>query len=272
MTRSIAAARSTRAAASPLEQTAEITAAFSPEGVTPQRFLEGEIESASEHSEIIFRSVDYAETQIVRPTEVSRDSKFETSPELAEHFGFASEVFGLRIDSEGVRRPLCVKRVPFAAAENRTHTRPRIRCKTSARNWITQRKRAKDSADSMIVIDSSMNKYRDRLVLEDIETRLVSVQCKSLNTETSIAAEEIFDVTAAAPCVIAANVTVIGAEHRTAFTGALNDVDQRRIRSELGVGECIRAPEIHVPFAIAVPLRTGRDVRDLFHLFSRILA
>ena len=35
-TRSIAAARSTRAAASPLEQTAEITAAFSPEGVTPR--------------------------------------------------------------------------------------------------------------------------------------------------------------------------------------------------------------------------------------------
>src|SRR5437867_4925870 len=207
-----------------------------------QRFLEGEIESASEHSEIIFWSVDYAETQIVSPTEVSRDSKFETSPELAEHFGFATEMFGLCIDSEGVRRPLCVKGVPFAAAENRTHARPRIRCKTSARNWITQRKRAKDSADSMIVIDSSVNKYRDRLVLEDIETRLVSVQCKSLNAETSIATEEIFYVPAAAPCVIAANIPVVGAEHRTAFTGTLDDVHQRRIRRELGVGERISAP------------------------------
>ena len=31
---------------------------------------------------------------------------------------------------------------------------------------------------------------------------------------------------AAAPGVIAANVTVVGTEHRTAFTSALNDVDQ----------------------------------------------
>src|SRR5438552_8303372 len=235
-----------------------------------QRFLEGEIESASEHSEIIFRSVDYAETQIVRPTEVSRDSKFETSPELAEHFGFAAEMFGLCIDSEGVRRPLCVKGVRFAAAENRTHTRPRIRCITSARNWITQRERAKDSADGMIVIDSSVNKYRDRLVLEDIETRLVSVQCKSLNTKTSIATEEIFNVASAAPRVVAANVAIIRAEHRIAFTGALYDVHQRRIRSELGVGERIGAPEIHIPFVIAVPLRAGRHVRDLLHFFSRM--
>src|SRR5437764_14888450 len=124
----------------------------------------------------------------------------------------------------------------------------------------------------MIMIDSAVNKYRDRLVLEDIETGLVSVQCKSLNTETSIATEEIFYVPAATPGVIAANVAVVGAEHRTAFTGALYDVDQRRIRSELGVGERIRTPEIHIPFAIAVPLWTGWDVRDLLHLFSRIFA
>src|SRR5205823_14087982 len=109
----------------------------------------------------------------------------------------------------------------------------------------------------MIMIDSPVNKYRDRLVLEDIETRLVSVQCKSLNTETSIATKEIFYVAAATPGVIAANVAVVGAEHRTAFTGALHGVDQRRIRSELSVGECIRTPEIHIPFAIAVPLWTG---------------
>ena len=120
----------------------------------------------------------------------------------------------------------------------------------------------------MIVIDSLVNKYRDRLVLEDIETRLAGVQNKSFDTDTSIATEEIFDVAAATPGVIAANVTVVGAEHGTAFTGALYDVDQRRIRSELGVGECIRAEEVHIPFAVAVPLRTGRDIRDLLHFFS----
>jgi hypothetical protein len=118
------------------------------------------------------------------------------------------------------------------------------------------------------MIDSLLNKYRDRLVLEDIEARLVRVECKSLNTNTSIAAEKIFDVAAASPFVITADVTVELTQHGTAFTGALHNVNQRRIRSELGVGECIRAPEVHIPFAVAIPFRTRRDVRDLLHLFS----
>src|SRR2546430_8418783 len=161
-------------------------------------------------------------------------------------------MIGLRIDSERVRRSLRVKSVPFAAAENRADTGPCIRRNTGARNRISQGECTKNRANGVVVIDSSMNKPRDRLVLEDIETRLMSVQCKSLNTDSSIATEEIFYVPAAAPSVIVANVTVVGAKHRTAFTGALHDVDQRRIRSELGVGECISAPEIHIPFAIAV--------------------
>src|SRR5882724_4738796 len=108
------------------------------------------------------------------------------------------------------------------------------------------------------MIDSLLDKYRDRLVLEDIEARLVRVECKSLNTNTSIAAEKIFDVAAASPCVITADVTVVCAQHGTAFTGALHNVNQRRIRSELGVGECIGTEEIHIPFAIAVPVGTWR--------------
>src|SRR6476469_8927611 len=147
-------------------------------------------------------------------------------------------MFGLRIDSEGVGWSLRVKFISFAAAKNRADTRPCIRRETRARNWIPQRQCAKHSADGMIVIDSFVNKYRDRLVLEDIETRLAAVQNKSFDTDTCIATEEIFDVPAATPCVIAANVTVVGAEHWTAFTGALYDVDQRRTRCELGVGEC----------------------------------
>src|SRR5262245_43051798 len=121
--------------------------------------------------------------------------------------------------------------VPLATAENRTHTSPRVRRKPGARNRIPQRKCAENSANDMIVIDSIVNKYRDRLILENIETRFGSVQCKSFNTDTSVATEEIFEVSAAAPGVITANVTVVCAEHSAAFTGALYDVHQRRIRS-----------------------------------------
>src|SRR5438552_1529059 len=124
----------------------------------------------------------------------------------------------------------------------------------------------------MIVIDSSVNKYRNGLVLEDIETRLVSVQSKSLNTETNIATEEIFYVTAAAPCVVATDVAIISAKDWASLTRTLHDVHQRRIRSELGVSECIGPPEVQIPFAVSVPFRTRRHVCDLLHFFSRIFS
>src|SRR5262249_32127428 len=197
-----------------------------------------------------------------------RKTDLQAGSKLSEHLGFAAEMFGLRIDSECVWRPLCVKGLSFAAAEDRAHTRPCIRRETSARNWISQRKGAEDRANRMIMVDPPMNKYRDRLVLEDIETGLVRVQRESFHTDTNVAAEEIFNVATAAPSVIATDVAIIGAKNRTTFTGALYDIDQRRIRRELGVGERIRAPEIQIPFAIAVPLGARRYVCDLLHFFS----
>src|SRR5215510_16308397 len=122
----------------------------------------------------------------------------------------------------------------------------------------------------MIVIDSLFDKNRDGLVLENIETRLGSIERKSLNTDPSIATEEVFYVAATAPCVIAANVTVVRAEHGTAFTGALYNVNQRRIRRELGVRECIGTKEVHIPFAIAIPFGTWRR-SNLLHFFRCIL-
>src|SRR5207247_7378175 len=119
------------------------------------KMLKGEIQPAAEHSEIVPGPVDHAKTQVIGPTEVACEPKFETGAKLGEHLGFAAEVFGLRIDSEGVRRSLRVKGVPFAAAENRAHTCPRIRRETRARNWIPQRKCAENSANDVIVIDSS---------------------------------------------------------------------------------------------------------------------
>jgi hypothetical protein len=116
-----------QAAPSPLQQPRKQPRFFSPEGANPQDFLKGEIQAAAEHSEIIPGSIDHAKTQVVSPTDVAREPKFDTSTELGEQFGLATEVFRLRIDSEGIRRSLRVKLVPFAAAENRAHTRPCIR-------------------------------------------------------------------------------------------------------------------------------------------------
>jgi hypothetical protein len=106
------------------------------------RQLEGEVETAADHSEIVFWTIDYTEAQVVSPTDMPRDSEFETGSELTEHFGFTTEVIRLRMDREGIRRALCVKDISLAATENRTHTRPCVGRKTCARNWITQCKRS----------------------------------------------------------------------------------------------------------------------------------
>src|SRR5260370_19348019 len=101
-------------------------------------------------------------------------------------------------------------------------------------------------------MDFSVKKNGNRLVLEDIETRLAGVQSKSFNTETSIATEEIFYVPAAAPCVVATDVAIIGAKDWASLTRTLYDVLQRRFMSEFVVGECIGTPEILVTIAIDV--------------------
>src|SRR5207249_751453 len=82
----------------------------------PSKILEGEIQAATEHSEIILRSVDHAEAQVIRPTEVSGDSEFQTGSKLADQFGFATEMLRLGMDLERIRWPLRVKDVTFAAA------------------------------------------------------------------------------------------------------------------------------------------------------------
>src|SRR5437773_3908776 len=104
--------------------------------------LEREIHTAAEHSKIILWPIDHAEAQVVSPSDVLRDSEFETRPELADQFGFATEMIRLRMDSERVRWPLCVKDIPFATAENRADTSPGVGCKTCARNRIAQCKRS----------------------------------------------------------------------------------------------------------------------------------
>src|SRR6266536_697415 len=123
----------------------------------------------------------------------------------------------------------------------------------------------------MVVIDFFSGKNRDRRVLEDIEAVFAGVQGKSFNANAEVAVEKIFDIAASAPGVVAANVMVEGAEHWVAFTGTLYDIHQPKIRIVLGVSESIGAPEIHIPFVVAVPLGT-RWRRDLLHFFFRIFS
>src|SRR5439155_7955213 len=47
--------------------------------------LKGKIQTAAEHSEIIFRPIDHSEAQVINHCDVPREPKFETGAELTEH-------------------------------------------------------------------------------------------------------------------------------------------------------------------------------------------
>src|SRR4030095_2787764 len=134
-----------RAAASPLQQPRRLSGlsalkmflgSVRPGILRIHCHLEGEVETAAKHSKIIFNSIDHTEAQVVSPTDMPRESDFETGSELTDHFGFATEVIRLRVDSERIWRPLCVKDISFAAAENCTDTSPCVGRKTRAGDWI----------------------------------------------------------------------------------------------------------------------------------------
>jgi len=66
--------------------------------------LEGEIDSASDHSEIISRAFDHAEAEIVDPANVAGDPCFESRPKLAEQFGLAAVMDRESISDESIKR------------------------------------------------------------------------------------------------------------------------------------------------------------------------
>ena len=108
MNRSVAAARSTRAAACSTSETAETAAAFSPEDVFESAghddvfyggcLLEGEIDAAAGHGEVILWPIDNAPAQIIGPADVTSEPKFKTESEMADRFCLSIEMMTLRVD------------------------------------------------------------------------------------------------------------------------------------------------------------------------------
>ena len=79
------------AAASPLQQPRTLSElsglkmfleALSQDAFCSDRQLEGEIETAAEHSKIVLRPIDHAEAQVVSPTDMPRETEFEAGSEL----------------------------------------------------------------------------------------------------------------------------------------------------------------------------------------------
>ena len=130
---------------------------------------------------------------------------------------------------------------------------------------VAHGQRAKDRADGALLVDVAADENSiDRSKIDE-EAALVRVEDETFEAETEVAVEKIFDVAAAAPGMIVANVTIERAAHSVAFAGTLDEIGDVEIGIVVGVREDVGAPEVHVPLVIGVPLRTRRRDRCLFH-------
>ena len=91
-------------------------------------------------------------------------------------------------------------------------------------------------------------------------------QCKSLDSESEVAAEKVFYIDTAAPRMITSQEAIILTEDAE-IIGDLN-MGSLAISLSKGVG----APDIHVPFAIGIPFCTRWRYRGCFlHFLAGIL-
>src|SRR4030095_1576806 len=102
----------------------------------------------------------------------------------------------------------------------------------------------------------------------DVETALVSAEGETFKADAKVAVEKIFDIATTAPGVVVADVMVERTLDGVAFGGALDEIWDVEVGTVLSVREDVCAPEIQIPFVIAVPLRARRR-HDLLNFFSR---
>ena len=231
--------------------------------------LERKVQSAADHREIILRAVDDAPAQIVGPTDVAGEANLKPEAQMPEHLSVTVEMMAARINGgKFVRQTgnrLSLDRIAFAAAEDRAAAGPGVRGKAAATDRITQGDCAEHCAHGAFLVDVAANENAPERLQIDKKAALVRVEHKTFKAEADVAAEEILDVAATAPGVVVAEVAIEGTADGMTFGRALNEIGNVKIGIVIGVGEDVGAPEIRVPFRIAVEFRAGRRRDGLLH-------
>src|SRR5215475_5009660 len=119
---------------------------------------------------------------------------------------------------------------PATAAKN-------VRCKTSARDWITQGQSAQHRANHVALALDVIQKNSVAEVDKGVLARLPSIDCPAFNAHANITHEKVFEIDAAPPSVISLDIAVI------------YPVSSR---------ENVRAPKRNVELPVRVPLRARR--------------
>jgi hypothetical protein len=95
--------------------------------------LEGEIETAAHHAEVVLRTIDDVPAEIINPADMWCKSDLNPSAELADQFCLGICI--LCADNAVT----CDKACPFPAAKDTTTASKDVRCESRAGNGIAKR-------------------------------------------------------------------------------------------------------------------------------------
>jgi hypothetical protein len=204
--------------------------------------LEGEIEAAAHHTKIVVRPIYYIPAEIIDPADMRSDADFDPAAELANCPRLRISLFGPNdsVAHHNVRL--------FATAKDATAAGEDVRCKTRARDWLTQRERAQHGTHRAALVPGIEGKNLPVKIDKDILKRVPGIHHPAFDADTEVTVEKVFEVNATAPGVIRLQVAII---------------------LPLVSCEHVSAPQTDVKLVVRVPLRARRRYH-LLHLLTGI--
>jgi len=170
------------------------------------------------------------------------DADFDAAPELADCPRFGIGLFGPNdsVVHHNVR--------PFATAKDAAAASEDVRCKTGARDWITQRESAQHRTHRAALVPGIEGENLPVKIDKDILKLVPGIHHPAFDADTEVTVEKVFEVNATAPGVIRFQVAII---------------------PPLVSCENVSAPQTDVKLVIRVSLRAGRRYH-LLRLLSGI--
>src|SRR6266480_7999433 len=93
--------------------------------------LKGEINSAADHGEVVLWPIDDSPADIILPADVASEAILKAKSKVTDHFCLSVEMMTLCVDGREfiwqTRNRLRRHGIAFAAAEDRTNSRPTVR-------------------------------------------------------------------------------------------------------------------------------------------------
>ena len=131
------------------------------------------------------------------------DADFDATPELADcpRLGIGLSSLEFAVTPHKLRS--------LAAAEDSATTSENVRCKTGARNRVTQSQRAQDRTHCTALVPRIEDKDVPIKIDKDVVKRASGVHRPAFDTNAEITMEKIFKVDATAPGMVSLNVAVV---------------------------------------------------------------